>query len=524
MKIKRVEKILTSILLAFAMVLSFNASVYAATKDQTQNVTITELEDGTSVSVYKLIDLNIDVGGSIMTPMYSWTDEIQAWIKNNEPTYIDQSNDNEVTEAYTGLDDEMTGIVNTSDITKFYQKVASAIRGNDLTLTPVDTQVASGSQVIINGLKMGQYIALASHNNNAKKIYYPIGINVLPSEDLVLPASQPVAMKSKPVTIDKDVDDSTVEVGQIVDYSLVSDIPTYPHNVDSIHYVIGDKLSSGLTLQSDSIKVYGGSSLSDPLAVDTDYTLSTIPTDKSTFTIDIKKDYLIKHPGAQLKVTYSAKVNKDAVVGNENLRNDAYLEFNNDPFDSNHFTEIPTNKQLYTYTVEFTKVDNGGSTPLNGAQFTLSKEDGTKLDFDSDSDGNYTLSETQNGTGTLMESNNSGLFTIKGLATGSYTLKEVKSPSGYVLPNGEAKITLVDNDVADGTLDVGTKVDGTYECIDFKTNTLKFSFKVKNKKAGDFDLPVTGGIGTMIFTTFGLVLMAGALLLFFLNKKKTNIK
>lgn len=95
-------------------------------------------------------------------------------------------------------------------------------------------------------------------------------------------------------------------------------------------------------------------------------------------------------------------------------------------------------------------------------------------------------------------SNEKGQFEVTGLAEGTYYLKEVKAPEGYALRSDEIPFNVNKNsytqngDIDYGTQQLGGKKDAT---------------QVKNKKV---TIPQTGGIGTIIFTALGIVIMAGS--------------
>ena len=81
--------------------------------------------------------------------------------------------------------------------------------------------------------------------------------------------------------------------------------------------------------------------------------------------------------------------------------------------------------------------------------------------------------------------------------------------------------------VPDGKLDkIEITNNGTYEIINnATTGSGNFSFIVKNRTPEDFNLPVTGGTGTLIFTLGGIVVMVGAVLLYARNRKcRSNAK
>lgn len=124
----------------------------------------------------------------------------------------------------------------------------------------------------------------------------------------------------------------------------------------------------------------------------------------------------------------------------------------------------------------------------------------------------------------ILAVNNVGELYVQGIDEGTYVLKETKAPTGgYILPSGNITITIEEKDaIKDGLLSNGdvsvsttgsTEIDNTLSLVDNKV-----VIKIKNNKGGTFDLPVTGGTGTIMFTMGGLVLMAGACVLFLKNR------
>ena len=111
-----------------------------------------------------------------------------------------------------------------------------------------------------------------------------------------------------------------------------------------------------------------------------------------------------------------------------------------------------------------------------------------------------------------------GHLVLKGLDEGVYNATETFAPNGYVKLQAPLQFTIqdLDNNVLDGTLtavEEGVTADGSYVSRD-----------VVNNKG--ITLPVTGGIGTLIFSILGIVFMGIAAFLvrsIFKGKKVENI-
>ena len=177
--------------------------------------------------------------------------------------------------------------------------------------------------------------------------------------------------------------------------------------------------------------------------------------------------------------------------------------------------EVETTVDVYTYGIQFDKVDKKGG-KLSGAEFTLSEE-GTELTFtETDTPGVYNYGLNSQNTKLVVPEG--GSLQIQGLNVGTYTLKETKAPANYVLPTGEITITLTDAN-QDGKLEVTDSVSSTGTATvtgqigGNGTNVVTFDVQNTSSEDAGFDLPVTGGMGTMLFTIAGILLMGGAVAL-----------
>lgn len=512
-----------AVCLMLVMMLSAGISVSAAlTSESTASITISGIETDDSgqgigtLSVYRVINVNVN-NNQPEAPVYRWDTAVAGWVNQNFSSYIDVDNSNAVTNTFLTLGNDST------DLKNFVDKLANAIRNATITLSPDNTIPLSGKtptgkdKEITVGLKLGAYLFLIE---GGVRIYSPGFAAVYPDTGEngdwgAVGHSIDVSMKSKEPGIDKTVSDYTYEIGQTVTYTLTVDVPDYPDNAIDKKFIIADYLSSGLTLDPNSIKIYNntGDDYKENDITDSfeDYTFGNQHPNEER-TLSFAKSFIGNYANleSQVIVEYNATVNENAVVidtaGTENgLINKVYLIYNNNPYTDTGYREIPDEERVYTYGIQVTKTGDGNA-KLPGAEFTLKPENGSELQFIKEDDGVYrrplsTDSSSVARTTTLVTDSN-GLIQIRGLDLGTYILTETKAPEDYQLPaDPTTEIVLADDADASGKPDgiLNNDTDGTYEGT------------VVNTKPGI--LPSTGGIGTAVFTVCGILLMAGAVLL-----------
>ncbi|MFM1538969.1 pilin N-terminal domain-containing protein [Helcococcus bovis] len=111
---------------------------------------------------------------------------------------------------------------------------------------------------------------------------------------------------------------------------------------------------------------------------------------------------------------------------------------------------------------------------------------------------NYTYSWGTKDDAYRFVSNADGQFEVKGLAYGTYNLEEIKAPAGYAKIEQPIQFEINENSYKDNSGDIAYKLDeGNNDAT-----------KVNNRK---LSIPQTGGIGTIIFTVAGLIIMGGAI-------------
>ncbi len=305
---------------------------------------------------------------------------------------------------------------------------------------------------------------------------------------------QTVNAKKTELTIDKEASetDNVVSVGKTVTYTITGTIPYFAASETNVVYKVVDTISGAtyVTDSTDTTKV----PVTLTLGTSTSSTSGTIGTD-GKLTIDLST-YAADRDNANKKftITYQATVT-ETTVNNEAAVDDG----------THSTTDIKDSDTLYTGTLTLTKTGES-SAPLENAGFILYYTDSkstkqyAKVTL---ANGVYTVTgwTTTEASADEMKTNKNGKIAVKGLDDSvTYSFKEVTAPSGYSI----------------NTTDVSASWDTTGDGA--KAATRAGSATMTDTKLSS--LPETGGIGTTIFTVVGIVVMVGAVALFFASKRK----
>lgn len=336
-------------------------------------------------------------------------------------------------------------------------------------------------------------------------------------------------LKSEYPSVEKKVDtdktESSAQIGQKVSFTLTSKVPDMT-DYDTYYFAFKDTMSKGLTFDENSVTVtIDGTTLNKP----TDFTVTTktdgVANGATEITIELlnMKTKYAEKAGKTITVTYSATLNKDAVVGVEGNKNEAKVEYQNGPDKDSHGTSNPSTTTTRTYPVKVQKhafEDTADTTSvLAGAKFALSISE-TVPTFTKGEDGSYTLDKADTNVVRLVgseatyrvaekdETDAVTYFTtvdtsatiINGLKAGTYYLHEIEAPEGYNKLTDPVKVTITETIGKDGKV---TGVTYTVGDTDQSTND---TVKVENKTGSM--LPSTGGMGTIGLTVLGVGVVA----------------
>lgn len=335
-------------------------------------------------------------------------------------------------------------------------------------------------------------------------------------------------LKSEYPSVEKKVDtdktESSAQIGQKVNFTLTSKVPDMSE-FDTYYFAFKDTMSKGLTFNNDVKVTIGGQELeADAIKVESTTDAEIGATNITIEILNMKTSGTAKYTaGADIKVTYSATLNKDAVVGNTGNKNEAKVEYQNGPDKDSHGTSNPSTTTTRTYPVKVQKhafEDTADTTSvLAGAKFALSISE-TVPTFTKGEDGSYTLDKADTNVVRLVgseatyrvaekdETDAVTYFTtvdtsatiINGLKAGTYYLHEIEAPEGYNKLTDPVKVTITETTGKDGKV---TGVTYTVGDTDQSTND---TVKVENKTGSM--LPSTGGMGTIGLTVLGVGVVA----------------
>lgn len=352
---------------------------------------------------------------------------------------------------------------------------------------------------------------------------------------------------------DKYVEGADYSVGDMVPYQITVKVP---QNIIKLATFTVTDTPAGLEDQKDTIAIAVKEETGKTLTKGTEYKVEdTTPAGSFSITFDTSK--MKDYAGKTLVITYKAKLLDSAVKTTDGNKNSAKLTYTNkidengDPYDNSENT-ITDETVVYTFAIRIKKTD-GGSKFLKGAKFDLYKE--VVEDTANAINGNTAKSIGLDGTKywlkveeNLISGENGLVTTNKGLANGTYYLVETQAPQDYNLLakpvevkldiaykytwaesdtyNTEGNLTKHEASAKGETFDHNAdEVDviGTQKGEKANGATMGVSeITIINRKG--FNLPVTGGFGTLLFSGIGALLVVGGIgVLMSIKKKKGNV-
>ena len=501
------------------------AATTVATANAADNATLTVSTTdakfaGKTVNAYKMFSATVSGDGKAVS--YTLTDEWKPFFENSTASGLTGATNENVNDKANDYVSKLQG----EDLVAFATKASNWAqnKANNIEAGVTATVSADASNdkytATFAGLDYGYYVVavpgatLANTSGQYATLVSVDRTNVTANIKGDLPTVD------KKVQVDGTGKDATdAKIGDTLTFTLTSTIPDMSA-YDTYTFNFKDTLSKGLTFgQVTSVKVEG---VTDPLTVNTDYTVTTPTTSDNTLTVsmkDFKKQQA--NAGKKITVTYTATLNEKAVVGGAGNVNSATIQYSNNPSAGGTGDSKPSKVRVFTYgfTVDKYTGDeyNDAATRLAGAEFTLAPKndtDSTAISFVQVNAGNATTNAVyrvakagETATTTTITTPANGKVDFQGLKNGEYTLTETKAPAGY-------------NKLASA---IGVRVDGQNDGTDTTNATVTITYD--NNNGSDYDqtasngvipvhnksgvtLPGTGGMGTIAFTVIGVLVIA----------------
>ena len=326
---------------------------------------------------------------------------------------------------------------------------------------------------------------------------------------------------------------ATASVGDIVDYQIISTLPTITSKASSLsEYTYVDTLSKGIRYNkndvvieffrdagcTDKIITWDESSGKFTVIYDdaqnsmtirmTESGLSEINEATTVYTDSVKRGY----SDCTMRITYAATLTADAQMGDKDNPNTVTLTWKRT--NTTYYDTLEDCCHVYTYGIDVLKQFSDGKGNVQNVKFNLHN----------DSDDCYIIADLKDGIyyaksftskksdATTFVPNGNGHIIVKGLEDDTYSLIEVATDKGYIL-------------LADAIeLVIKTGESGTCEQCGAKLLTASATVNGKDVTMTDgnaivpmtvinnpgFNLPKTGGRGVWMYTVGGVLLLGAA--------------
>ena len=335
---------------------------------------------------------------------------------------------------------------------------------------------------------------------------------------------------------------ATASVGDVVDYQIISTLPTITSKASSLsEYTYVDTMSKGIKYNkqdvvieffrdsacTDKITTWAEDSGTFAVTYDdaanimtikmTETGLSEINEAAAVYIDSVKRGY----SDCTMRITYAATLTADAKMGDTDNPNEVVLTWRRT--NNTYFDTLKDCCHVYTYGVDVLKrfSDNGGN--MKNVKFRLHNDTDDCYIIADLKDGIYYAKgiTSKKSDATTFIPNSSGHIVVKGLEDDAYSLTEIATDKGYVLLKDAVKIVI--KTAESGQCEkCGAKLLTASATVNGKDVTMTdgnaiVPLTVVNNPG--FDLPKTGGYGTWMFTIGGVALLGAAAFIVIRSRK-----
>ena len=387
-------------------------------------------------------------------------------------------------------------------------------------------------------------------------------ITLYPKNETGNPTLEKTVRESREDTgkIDSYEHTATASIGDVVDYQIVSKLPTITSAASYLMtYTYVDTLSKGITYNKQDVTVsfYSDAALENEITSWTEedgkFTVTYGTSgDSTTMTVAMTADGLNEINSAKtvypagsvasgyadcyMVIHYSCTINADAVIGDAGNPNEVTLEWRRT--NSDYYDTLKDDCHVYTYGLDLSKKFHDEKDADADGNFA-----NVKFVLRNDTDGYFVSAELGDGIyyvtdhladekdATVFVPDADGKIIIRGLEDDVYYLKETATDKGYQLLAEEIKIeitaaesssicTVCGKALLTATAKVSDKT-VTMLADDTSVNALVPLTIINNH---GFDLPPTGAQGTWLLSVFGIVGMVacGSAIILMLKKRSKN--
>ena len=340
---------------------------------------------------------------------------------------------------------------------------------------------------------------------------------------------------------------ATASVGDVVDYQIISTLPTITSKASSLsEYTYVDTMSKGIRYNkndvvieffkdagcTDKITTWDENSGNFTVAYDdtantmtirmTDTGLSEINESESVYTDSVKRGY----SDCTMRISYAATLTADAKMGDTDNPNEVVLTWKRT--NTTYFDTLKDCCHVYTYGIDVLKQfsDNGGN--VRNVKFRLHNDTDDVFMIADLKDGVYYAKgfAAKKSDATTFIPNAQGHIVVKGLEGDAYSLTEIATDKGYVLLKDAVKIIIKTSE--NGQCEkCGAKLLTASATVNGKDVTMTegnaiVPLTVVNNPG--FDLPKTGGYGVWMYTVGGVLLLGAAAFIAVKSRKHKSEK